>query len=176
MLVHNMVCVVHIMVCEAPKFKLHLVVAEKSDPLGAHSSIPLKVLLVYDIRSFYHYPIQDLRTYEMNEAYTTMCDNRVLKPKHKHLEMKGLTHLGFMLKNFEVKWIQFFLSWVHDMQIWLEKLGKITKKMVHKVIGLPMLDRPKAKKNIPRDELIENTDAEWDGRGLKLNDVTNLSN
>jgi hypothetical protein len=61
------------------------------------------------------------------------------------------------------------------MQIWLEQLVKITKKMIHMVIGLPMLiEKPKATKNIPRAELTEKTRAEWDGRGLKLNGVTNI--
>lgn len=90
-------------VCEAPKFKLHPIVAEKSDELGAHSMIPPKVMLIHNIRSFYHYPVQDLKTFEMNEKYSVMCENDDLKPKPKYLEAKGLTHLGFLPKKFQVK-------------------------------------------------------------------------
>lgn len=142
--------------------------------MGAHSMIPLKVLLVHDVRSFYHCPIQDLRTLEMDEAYLAMYDNRALNPEHKHLEEKGLTHLGFMPKNFEVKWVRFILNRVHDMKIWLEKLVKITKDMIHRVTGLPMLDRPKVTNNLLRAELTKKTGAQWDGCGLKLNGVTDL--
>lgn len=160
--------------CEAPKFKCHPAIAEKSDPMGTHSMIPPKVLLMHDVRTFYHCPIQDLGTFEMNEAYSTMCENGVLKEEHTHLETKGLTHLGFMPKVFEEKWVRFILSCVHDMEIWLEQPIKITKKMVHRVTGLPMLDRPKATKNIPRNELAQKTRAVWDGRGIKLNAVTDV--
>lgn len=42
---------------EAPKFKLHLAVVEKSDLMGVHLMILPKALLVHDVRSFYHCPI-----------------------------------------------------------------------------------------------------------------------
>lgn len=37
-----------------------------------------------------------------------------------------------------------------------------------------MLDRPKATKNLPWVDLTKKTKAKWDGRGMKLNGVTNM--
>ena len=37
-----------------------------------------------------------------------------------------------------------------------------------------MLDMPKATKSLPQVELAKKTRAEWDGRGMKLNGVTNM--
>lgn len=70
---------------------------------------------MHDIDSFYHYSIQELGTLEMNEAYNELCLDGVMKPKHKHLEMKDLMHILHMLRDFQVKWIRFILSRVHDM-------------------------------------------------------------
>ena len=46
--------------------------------------------------------------------------------------------------------------------------------MIDQVIGLPMLDRPKATKNLPWVELIKKTRAKWGIRGMNLNGVTNM--
>lgn len=46
--------------------------------------------------------------------------------------------------------------------------------MMHGVISLPTLDRPKATKNIPRVELSQKTGAKWDGHGMKLNRVSDV--
>ena len=40
--------------------------------------------------------------------------------------------------------------------------------------GLLTLDRPKVTKNLPQAELTKKARAEWDGRGMKLNGVTNM--
>lgn len=40
----------------------------------------------------------------------------------------------------------------------------ITKKIIHKIMGLPMLSKTKTTKTL----------AEWDGRGLKINNVSNM--
>ena len=40
-----------------PKFKLNPMIAEELDPVGVYSQIPPKLLLIHDIRSFYHYSI-----------------------------------------------------------------------------------------------------------------------
>ena len=79
---------------------MHLDIAEKEDPMGAHSMIPPNVLMIHDMRTFYHCPIQDLGTFKMNEAYKALCDGENLKPKHQHLEAKGLTHIRYMPKKF----------------------------------------------------------------------------
>ena len=50
----------------------------------------------------------------------------------------------------------------------------ITKKMIHRITGLHMLSKAKATKTLGQDELQRQTLAEWDGRGLKINNVTDL--
>ena len=46
--------------------------------------------------------------------------------------------------------------------------------MIHKVTGLPMLRKEKTTKTLGREELQKKTLAKWDGRGLKINNVTNI--
>ena len=60
-----------------------------------------------------------------------LCVNGVLKPEHKHLEDKGLTHIPHLPQSFQIKWIKYILSRVHNGQLWLEKLVLITKKMIY---------------------------------------------
>ena len=110
----------------------------------------------------------------MDNALAKMCVNGVLKPKHKHLETKGLTHIPHLPHNFQVKWIRYILSQFHNGQLWLEKPILITKKMIHKVTGLPMFSKAKTTKTLGREEMQKKTLAEWDGRGLKINNVTNV--
>ena len=50
----------------------------------------------------------------------------------------------------------------------------ITKKMIHKIMGLPMLNKAKTTKTLGRNELQKETLAEWDGRGLKLNNISDM--
>lgn len=167
MLIRNIVSI-------APKFKLHHYIAEKVDLMGAHYQIPPKVLLIHDIRTFYHCPIQDLRTFEMSEAFDALYEDRDLKPQHQHREIKGLTHVRHMLRDFQMKWIRFILSRVHEMQLQLDQLVRITKKMIHQVIGFPMMERAKATKNLPWVELTKKTNAKWDDRGMKLHGVIDM--
>ena len=84
----------------------------------------------------------------MDNALANMCVNGVLKPEHNHLEMKGLTHIPHLPWNFQVKWIRYILSQFHNGQLWLEQLILITKKMIHKVTGLPMLSKAKTTKTL----------------------------
>lgn len=85
---------------EAPNFKLSPTIVEMLDLVGAQSQILPKVLLVHNIRSYYKCSIQELGTHEMNEALSELCVNGILKPKHQHLEAKGLTHISHMPRNF----------------------------------------------------------------------------
>ena len=85
-------------------------IAEEKDPKGAHSEIPPKVLLIHDVRSFYHYSIQEFGNFELDQAFSVFCENGALEPKHKHLEVNGLTHILYMPRNIQVKWIKFVLS------------------------------------------------------------------
>ena len=50
----------------------------------------------------------------------------------------------------------------------------ITKKMIHKVTGLPMLNKAKSTKTLGREELQKKTLAEWDVRGLRINNVIDI--
>ena len=47
--------------------------------------------------------IQEIATLEMNDALGELCDNVILKPRHKHLEDKGLTHIPHMPRGFQTK-------------------------------------------------------------------------
>ena len=47
-------------------------------------------------------------------------------------------------------------------------------KMIHKIMGLPMLSKAKTTKTLSRDELQKLSQAVWDGKGLKLNNVTDV--
>lgn len=138
---------------KSPNFKLVLAIAETLDPNGAQSQIPPKVLLINNIWTHFKCIIQEIRTLEIDEALGELCVNDVLKPKHKHLEDKGLTHITHLPQNFQIKWIRYILSQVHSGQLWLEKPFLITKKMIHRITSLPMLSKAKATKTLGRDEL-----------------------
>ena len=53
---------------------------------------------------------------------------------------------------------------MHKGQLWLEQPILITKKMIHKITGLPMLSKAKTTKTL----------AEWDDKGLKINSVSDM--
>lgn len=110
----------------------------------------------------------------MDNALAEICINGTLKPEFKHLEMKGLTDIPHFLRSFQVKWIRYILSRVHNGQLGLEQPILITKKMIHKITSLPMLSKVKTTKTLSQDELQKLTQAVWDGRGLKLNNVTDV--
>ena len=138
---------------KAPNFKLVPDIAESLDSQGAQSQIPPKVLLINDIRTHFKCTIQEIGTLEMQNALAEMSVNGTLKPEHKHLERKGLTHVPHLPRNFQVKWVRYVLSRVHNGQLWLEQPILITKKMIHRITGLPMLSKAKATKTLGRDEL-----------------------
>ena len=78
---------------KVPNFKIVPAVAESFDPHGAQSQILPKVLLINDIRTHFKFTIQELGTLGMDNALVEMCTDGSLKPKHKHLKTKGLTHI-----------------------------------------------------------------------------------
>ena len=73
-----------------------------------------------------------------------------------------------------MKWIRYILSQFPNGQLWLEQPILITKKMIHKVMGLPILSKGKTTKTLGQEELQRKTLAKWDGRGLKINNVTDV--
>ncbi len=97
-----------------------------------------------------------------------------LKLEHKHLETKGLTHILHMPRSFQTKWIRYILIHVHNGKLWLEQPVVITKKMIHKITGLPILNKAKTIKILGREELQKKTLAEWDGIGLKVSIVSDV--
>ena len=88
---------------KAPNFKIIPSIIESLDPYGAQSQIPPKVLMINEIRTHFKCIVQELGTLEMDNALADMCVDGVLKPKHKHLETKGLAHIPHLLCNFQVK-------------------------------------------------------------------------
>ena len=84
----------------------------------------------------------------MDVSLGELCVNGVLKLEHKHLEDKGLTHITHLPQSFQIKWIKYILSQVHDGRIWLEQLIEIMKKMIHHITGLPMLAKAKTTKTL----------------------------
>lgn len=92
-----------------PNFKLTPVIIETLDPSGAQSQISPKVLLVNNICTYFKCVIQEICALEMNDALDQLSINGVLKPKHQHLESKGLTHIPHMPHEFQFKWITFIL-------------------------------------------------------------------
>ena len=108
---------VHGVEWKAPYFKLVLAIAEALEPSGAQSKIPPKVLLINDIHSHFKGTIQELKTLEIDVAWDELCVNGVLRLKHKHLEDKGLTHIIDLPQSFQIKWIRYILSHVHEGKI-----------------------------------------------------------
>ena len=129
-------------------FKLVPKIAETLNPSGSQLHIPPKVLLINDIRTHFKCSIQEIGTPEMDVALGELCVNGVLKLDHKHLEDKGLTHITHLPQKFQIKWIRYILSRVHDGKIWIEKPIEITKKMIHHITGLPMLAKVKTTKTL----------------------------
>ena len=87
----------------------------------------------------------------MDDALGELCVTGILKPEHKHLEDKGLTHIPHLPWGIQIKWIRYFLSHVHNGQLWLEQPILITKKMIHYIVGLPMLTKAKVTKTLGRN-------------------------
>ena len=99
---------------KVPNFKLVPTIAESLDPNGAQSQIPPKVLLINDIRTHFKCTIQDIGTLDMDNSLAELCVDGTLKPEHKHLETKGLTHILHFSMKLQVKWLRYILSHVHN--------------------------------------------------------------
>ena len=97
---------------------------------------------------------------EIREAYDKHCVDGTLKDEFKIVETKGLTHCLEFPIVFKIEWIRLVLSRIHDGSIWLEDgLLKITKKIVHRVTGYPILDRPKTLRSDCKEVIEKNTGA-----------------
>ena len=109
----------------------------------------------------------------MDDALGELSVNGTLKPEHKHLEVKCLTHIPHLPQSFQIKWIKYILRQVHNGQLWLEQPVLITKKMIHHITDLPMFSKAKATKTLGQVELEKKTLAKWDGKGMKISSVIN---
>ena len=99
---------------EGIELQASIAIAKSLDPHKAQSQIPPKVLLINNIQTHFKCTVQEIETLEMDSALGEIFVNGVLKPEHKHLEVKGLTHILHLLRNFQVKWIRYILSRVHN--------------------------------------------------------------
>lgn len=127
-----------------PEFKPIPEVTYKNDPASALSIIPDKVVMVQDVRRCYNCKIGAIGDLEIYNAYDKLCENKILKDDYSIIKRKGLSKALEFLIVFKVEWVCIMLSKIHDGDFWLETGPvKFTKKTVHRVTGIPTLDRPK---------------------------------
>lgn len=53
-----------------------------------------------DICTHFKHVVQEIGTLEIDSALGELCVNGTVKPEHKHLEEKGLTHISHLPRNF----------------------------------------------------------------------------
>lgn len=102
-----------------------------------------------------------------------LCDNSVLKEEFQIIERKGLTQVLYFPNVFKIEWIQIVLSQIYDGSLWLEGGPiKISKRIIHRVIGYPTLDRPKTLRSDSKEVIKKNTRAKWNKRGMTIDTIT----
>ena len=66
------------------------------------------------------------------------------------------------------------LSRIRDGCVWLEGvLIKITKRVFHRVIGFPTLDRLRSLRSNAKETIEKNIGAKWNKRGMTIDTITN---
>ena len=66
------------------------------------------------------------------------------KEEFNTIDRKGLTWELYFSTLFKTEWIRIVLSRIHDGCLWLEGGPiKLSKRIIHRVIGYPILDWPK---------------------------------
>ena len=156
-----------------PKFKSIPKVAQENGPVSALSVIPDKVVMVQDVRKCYNYKIGAIGDLEIFQAFHKLCDKGILKDEFLVVEKKGLTNALVFPIVFKIEWIHIVLSQIHDGSLWLETRPiKITKKIVHRVIGFPTLDWPKTLRSYKREAIEKNIGAKWNNRGMTIETIT----
>lgn len=109
---------------------------------------------------------------EIREAYDKLCVNGTLKDEFKIVETKGLTHYLKFCIVFKTEWIRLALSRIHNGSIWLEDgQVKITKRIVHRVIGYPTLDWPKTLRSDSKEVIEKEIGTKWNKRGMKIDTI-----
>jgi len=128
--------------------------------------------MVQDVRICYKCKIGAIGDMEMREAYDRLCENEVLKEEYKIVETKGLTHALEYPTIFKTEWIKIVLSRIHDGSLWLEDGPiKISKRIIHRVIGYPTLDQPKTLRSDSKEVIEKNRGAKWNKRGMTIDTI-----
>ncbi len=165
------------------KFNLS-VMNSNSQSLGPSMKLPIKKTLLVLCQSFR----TKLQWSKMSENAITIrlepqvtqkfsmplisCDKGILKDKFQIVEKKGLTHALEFPTIFKTKWIRIVLSRIHDGSLWLEASPiKISKRIVHRVIGYPTLDWTKTLKSDSKEAIEKNTGAKWNKRGMTIDNI-----
>lgn len=147
-------------------------VAYKNDLAGALSIIPDKFFMVQDVQKCYNCKVGAIGDLEIFNAFDKLCDNGKLKDEFSIVEKKGLTKALVFPTIFKTKWIQIFLSRIHDGAFWLEtEPMKFTKKIVHRVTSFPTLDQSKTLRSDKREAIEKNTGSKWNNRGMKIDTI-----
>ena len=130
--------------------------------------------MIQDMRYCYTCKVGSIGEMEIIETYGKLCENGALKDEFKIVERKGLTCALEFPNVFKIEWIKIILSIIHDNYVWLENGSiKVTKKIVHRVIGYPTLDRPKTMRSDAKEVIEKNTRAVWNKRGMTIDTITN---
>ena len=147
-------------------------VAYKNDPASALSIIPPRVVMVQDVRRCYNCKIGAIGDLEIFNAYDKLCENKILKNEFSIIERKGLTKTLEFPIVFKIEWVHIVLSRIHDGAFWLETGPvKFTKKTIHRVTGIPTLDRPKTLCSDKREVIERNIGARWNNRGMAIDTI-----
>lgn len=110
---------------------------------------------------------------EIHDAYKKLCDNGVLREECKIVEWKGLNHTLDFPQVFKIEWIRILLSRIYDNYIWLENRSiNLTKRIINRVSGYPIIDRPKSMRSDAKETIEKNRCAIWNKRGMLIGTVS----
>lgn len=137
------------------EFKRHPQKLIETDPVEALSSVPYDVLHIEDITSYIHCKLEDLGTLAIYNQYWKLCDKQgLLKDQFRRVADKGFHHALNFLNDFEEEHVRYVLRKIHDQFIWLDRPHKITKEVIHVVIGLSATGEVHVLRSILKDEVI----------------------
>ena len=118
------------------------------------SMIPPQVLMIQNVRCCYICKVGSIEDMEIRDLYGKLCENKVLKEEFKAVERKGSTLALDFPNLFKIECINIFLSRIHDNSLWLEDGPiKITKRIIHRVIGYRTLAIPKTMRVMQKRQL-----------------------
>ena len=65
------------------------------------------------------------------------------------------------------------MSRIHDSSLWLDNgIIKISKRIIHRVIGYPTLDWPKTLRSESKEIIDKTIGVVWNKRGMKIDTIT----